>query len=227
MTLQAQQIVAEALAIAKAPGFTAQGGRALNTVLADLCLHWNLKANLFVETIAVAAGTNGPFALGATYNRTYDLSFTTSGQPYFLRPGTLAQYDAEVQKATVSNYPYEWATDWSASPVNMYVYPQSNGAISLQHRYFKQQADITTPETSSTVPWFTDREYLIHATATLVMKITDDERWAAYQEERLNLLRRHLLIAADDEQQIVKEVQLDPRRFANSGALRPTKLFPF
>ena len=37
------QIVAEALAIAKCPGFTAQGGRALNLVLNDLVLHRDLK----------------------------------------------------------------------------------------------------------------------------------------------------------------------------------------
>jgi hypothetical protein len=41
-----------------------------------------------------------------------------------------------------------------------------------------------------------------------------------------NMIRQHLLTEGD-EQQVVKEVILDPRRFRTGGSLRPTKLSPY
>ena len=70
MPLTATRIVATALATAKCPGYTAQGGEALNAVLADLCMHRNLKKNLVTGSIVVPANSNGPFNLELTYLRT-------------------------------------------------------------------------------------------------------------------------------------------------------------
>ena len=233
MALTAAQIVADALAIAKCPGFTSQGGRALNLVLSDLVLHRNLKVNLVSTTILVTANTNGPFALEADYLRTYELMYYINDQPYFLQPSNRKQFDSEPNKSTTSNYPYEWASDLSPEALSpntpsglLYIYPQSNTGLTLQHRYFVQRADITTPETSSTVPWFSDQDYLIQATATRMMRITDDTRYDRFEQICEKMIGIHLVMEGD-EQQVVKEVQLDPRRFRVGGSLRPTKVEPY
>lgn len=230
MALTAAQIVTDACMMAKCPGFVAQGGRALNLVLNDLVLHRNLKVNLVTQTLVIPANSNGPFNLEANYLRTYDMSYLISGTPYFLQPASLREYDQENKQSGQSNYPYEWATD--LSPVasgavgQIYIYPQSSGQISILHRYFLNQTDITTPETSATVPWFSDQDYLMHATALRLMRITDDSRYDRFEADCQIMIARHLLTEGD-EQQVVKEVILDPRRFKIRGGNRPTKLDPY
>jgi hypothetical protein len=230
MAISAATIVADALAIAKCPGFTSQGGRALNLVLSDLVLHRNLKVNLVSTTINVTANSNGPFNLEPDYLRTYELLYYINDQPYFLNPSNRQQFDSEPNKSTTSNYPYEWASD--LSPVAsgglglLYIYPQSNQNLTLQHRYMVQRPDITAPETSATTPWFSDQDYLIQATATRMMRITDDSRYSTFDAMCEKMLETHLMTEGD-EQQVVKSVQLDPRRFRVGGGSKPTKTEPW
>jgi hypothetical protein len=230
MSLTAAQIVSDALAISKCPGFTAQGGRALNLVLSDLVLHRNLKVNCVTSSIVVGANTNGPFNLEADYLRTYELFYLITDQPYFLQPSNRIQFDSEPNKTTTSNYPYEWTSDLSpqalGSPGLLYIYPQSNTGLTLTHRYMIKRADITTPETSASVPWFEDQDYLVQATALRMMRITDDSRYGMFEAVCEKMLLTHLMTEGD-EQQVVKEVKLDPRRFRVGGGLRPTKVQPY
>ncbi len=230
MPLTAAQIVADACAIAKCPGYTALGGRSLNLVLNDLVLHRNLKVNLITTTINLPAYSNGPFNLEANYLRTYDMFYLVSGEPFFLNPCSLKEYDQESQQTGQSNYPYEWATDLSGVPTlgygSLFIYPQSGSGISVTHRYYNSQADIVTPETSSVIPWFPDQDYLLNATAVRLMRITDDDRMAKFEADCERMLDLHL-ITEGDEQQVVKEVALDPRRFKGQGGNRPTKLQPW
>lgn len=227
MALTASQIVAYALQIAKCPGFTLQGGQSLNLVLQDLCLHRDLKINRKTSSIVVQANKNGPFNLESDYNRTYDLFFQQNNLPYFLHPISMEEYDQEFKDPSIANYPYEFATD--LSPVAsggvglLYIYPQSSGQITLTHRYMVQQQDILTPEVSATIPWFPDTDYLIHATAYRMMRITDDERHDRFVKEAEVMLRTHLIMEGD-EQAVVKEVRLDPRRFHTNRTLKPTKI---
>lgn len=229
--LTAAQIVTQACIICKATGFTSFGGVALNLVLQDLVLHRDLKVNREVETITVSSGTNGPFNMASRYLRTYDLFFQQNGLPFFLLPISTQQYDQEFKDPSIANYPYEFMTDLTplaASPESgvplLYIYPQSSGSISLTHRYMIRRAEITNPESSSTVPWFADQDYLIHATAIRLMKVTDDQRYDKFVVDAEEMLRTHLLIGDGDEQQVVKEVRLDARRFRLRRSLPPTKL---
>lgn len=230
MALTAAQIVADALAISKCPGYTAQGGRALNLVLNDLVLHRNLKVNLVASTIIVPPNSFGPFPLEANYLRTYDMSYQISGEPYFLIPGSLREYDQEIKQSGQAGYPYEWASDLSAVAGGglgkFYIYPQANTQLPVQHRYYLSQPDIAQPELSSTIPWFADQDYLIQAVAMRMMRITDDSRYDKYVMDCENLLRTHLLTEGD-EWGVVKSVELDPRRFRGGGGNRPTKTDPF
>ncbi|OYV98222.1 MAG: hypothetical protein B7Z62_04350 [Deltaproteobacteria bacterium 37-65-8] len=230
MPLTAQQIVADALAIAKCPGFVSLGGRCLNLVLQDLVMHRNLKVNLVSTTIPVIANSNGPFNLEPDYLRTYELMYLINDQPYFLQPSNRQQFDSEPNKSTTSNYPYEWATDLSPvatqQPGLLYIYPQSNTGLTLTHRYMVKRADILTPESSATIPWFEDQDYLVTATAMRLMRVTDDTRYPGFEADAMRMLGVHLLTEGD-EQQVVKEVKLDPRRFRIGGSLRPTKIEPW
>ena len=231
MSLTATQIVVDACGIAKCPGMISLGGRTLNLVLQDLVLHHDLKVNLVSTTIAVSIGSPGPFSLVVNYLRTYDLFYLIQGDPRFLMPATRKQYDQDSNPANNSTYPQEYATDLSPPAVDgtpglLYIYPTSNQTLSLTHRYFLKRDDITSPQTSAVVPWFSDQDYLITATAMRLMRTTDDARYAEFVANADKLLDQHLL-KQGDEQEIVKEVRLDPRRFRFKANLRSTKIDPF
>lgn len=228
---QAQQIVSLACSIAKCPGFVQQGGQFLNLVLDDLCLHRDLKINREAQPLVVQANNNGPFALEADYLRTYDLFFQQNNLPYFLHPISNEEYDQEFKDPSIANYPYEFATILYdaqtaitlASAGQLFIYPQSSGQITLTHRYMQSRPAIVTPETSTVIPWFPDQDYLVRATAARLMDITDDTRKESFIAQCESMLRIHL-IQEGDEQQVVKSVRLDPRRFHTNRTLKPTKI---
>lgn len=229
--LQSQQIVNLACAIAKCPGFLSQGGQFLNMTLEDLWLHRDLKINRITETINVQANNFGPFSLPLNYLRTYDLFFEQNNLPYFLNPISTEEYDQEFKDPSIANYPYEFMTilldETTAQAQNtagqLFIYPQSSGQIALTHRYMVKQPDISTPETSTVIPWFPDQDYLITATASRLMQITDDTRRDKFISDCERMLRTHLIMEGD-EQQVVKSVRLDPRRFHTNRTLKPTKI---
>ena len=231
MAYTSAQIVALACDEAKCPGYLTRGGQYLNLALKDLWLHRDLKVNRKTQPIIVTANSNGPFSLETDYQRSYDLFFLENNLPYFLKPAAMSMYDAMFKDPSISNYPYMYATDTSSAAITasaaagqLYVYPQSSARIVLTHRYMCKQADITTPETSTATPWFEDQDYLIKATASRLMGITDDERKPKYDKDLDAMLRIHLIMAADDEQPIVRSVKLDPWAFRNPRSMRPTKL---
>ncbi|KVN55392.1 MULTISPECIES: hypothetical protein [Burkholderia] len=229
--LQAQQIVARACAVAKCPGFIQQGGIYLNMVLEDLWLHRDLKINRVTEFITVQANNYGPFALPLNYLRPYDLFFQQNNLPYFLHPISTEEWDQEFKDPSIANYPYEFMTilyDETTAQTNqsagqLFIYPQSSGQITLTHRYMVKQPDIATPETSTVIPWFPDQQYLIKATAVELMGETDDTRQEVWRAQCEAMLRTHLIMEGD-EQQVVKSVRLDPRRFHTNRTLKPTKI---
>lgn len=249
--MQAQEICLLVSRIAKGgTGMVLMAGQFLNLVLEDLKLVRNLKINRVTQTIVAQPGTYGPFALEADYLRTYDLFYplptsgggTSSSMTQFLTPITMEQFDAEFKSPSISNYPYEFATDlstdaqtWSGGSQgagsitqagNLFIYPQTSGAINLTHRYMKNQPDIASPMNSTQTPWFPFTKYLIHAAAGHLMGVTGDDRASVYLGEAEEMLRPYL-IQEGDEQRAVQRVQLDPRQFRFHRGLRPTKASPF
>ena len=139
-------------------------------------------------------------------------------------------YDQEFKDPSISNYPYEYATDLSTQAQTasgtagqLYIYPQSSGLLQLTHRYMVAQPEITSPESSSTVPWFIDQDYLVKATTARLFDLVDDDRATKYDQELEMMLRTHLIMQGD-EQGTVHQVALDPKRFHSARALRPTKV---
>lgn len=108
----------------------------------------------------------------------------------------------------------------------LYIYPMSATPLAITHRYLKNQPDLVSPETSTTVPWFPHSQYLIDRTAWFVMGITGDDRRDSFLQSTEALLRPYLIMEGD-EQQAVQAMRLDPRRFRANRGLRPTKLDPY
>lgn len=228
--LTSANIVTLALQVSKCPGFTQQGGQMLNLVLNDLCQHRFLKMLRKQTTISITAGVNGPFALPTDYYRVYDFFYTVNNFPYKLNPMSQEQYDVLFKDPSIASYPSWYTTDLTGqqtqSAPSVYVYPQTTTTISATMRYMVNMPDITTPESSSTVPWFPDQDYLMHATAMRLMKITDDPRYPTFVQAGDDMLRQHLIIEGDEEQ-VVKAIRLNPQQFRLNRALRPTKVQPF
>lgn len=237
MPLSAAQIVTLACQTAKCPGFTAQAGQQLNAILQSLAQDYDFDAakGLFTFNFVTDNGSgngSGPYPLPADYLRADvdDVWYTISGVPYKLIPIDLSEYDSAVQQPGIANYPYWWVTDMSQSPPVAYVYPPASGSYPVSVRYRRQMPDIATPETSATVPWFPNQNYLIVRLSGEMMRITGDDRWQAFlsdaegSEGAGDLLRKYLRLK-DDSTNRSKRVTLDRRRFGQAAANLPnTKL---
>lgn len=248
MSLTAQQIVARAAAIAKVPGWTAQAGQYLNAVLQELAQTYDFqlirKTTTFNFNLALTDPTglfqlgSGPYQLPADFLRCQDedsVFWTLNGVRYPMVPIDLSEMDMAVQQAGNQAYPYWFATNLSLSDETAaaatgpmaYVYPPPSGAYPVTVRYFAQPADIATPETSATVPWFPNTNYLITRVAGELMKETDDERWQVFLGDgpagAQGILNRYLKMKDDHNNRAIS-VKMDRRRFGpNFSTLPNTK----
>jgi hypothetical protein len=229
MALTAAQIVTLACQEAKCPGFTSQAGQYLNALLQDLCKNWDIDAaqKTFTFSFNSTTGTgSGPYTLPSDYLRTNvidgkdEFFYTINGVPYPLIQVTKAEYDWLVQTPGFQSYPYNYATDLSQSPPQLFIWPPSSGGYAAILRYWSLMPDITTPETSSTVPWFPNTTILIRGTAGMLMGLTNDDRQVAYlgdDEEAYPLgaytLLKKYLRNAKDREGAVQTVGLDRRRW--------------
>lgn len=238
MALTAAQICSLALQDAKAPGYTSQAGQLLNVILQELSQTYNFdQARGFyqfnfnpsliqvVNPNVIAGG--GPYNLPADYLRADrdDVFWTLQGVPYIMVPIDLAQFDLTVQQAGLQSYPRWYATDLSQTPPVMYVWPPPSGAYPVTVRYRRQMPDIATPETSTSVPWFPNTQYLRTRLAGELMKITDDQRYSDFLGDSPNgaqgILNRYLRLK-DDEQNRSQVVSLDRRRFGRQFSNLPS-----
>lgn len=237
--MQAQQICQLAAQIAKGPGFLSQAGIFLNTILEELYLLRDLQINRVTQSISVTAGTYGPFNLESDYLRTYDLFYPmpsntsvpgNTGLTMFLNSVTMEQWDAEFKDPSDADYPYEFATDLSPQATGsvglLYIFPQTSGAITLTHRYMIKRADITSPESSTSTPWFPNNSYLLKELASRLMEITGDDRRKEFHDAAEEMLKPYLIMQGD-EQKTVHNIKLDPRHFRTSRALKETKSYPY
>ena len=250
--LTAQQICDLARQIANVPGFTVQSGQLLNAVLNDLAQTYDFETNLrtypFTFDVSTVYQNNaagaGPNLLPVNFLRAKnrEIIFYISGVRYVLIIQDQADYDSLVQTAGWNSYPtygyVDLSLDLPFSSTNpgqsgLMVWPPASGAFTAQLRYYCQPPTIVSPETSTQVPWFGNTNYLITRLAGELMKLTDDERTAAFlgsEEEAADsaqsatsILRKFLKMK-DDPEGRVNRVQLDRRFFGPQFAnLRNTK----
>jgi hypothetical protein len=237
----AQTLVADACFEAKVPGWIQIAGRKLNLILAELCSYdMDVIRQTYQFNFNVALGS-GPIPLPTNWLRANrgDVFYTILGVQYVMIPVSLAEFDAFVQQAGLAQYPEYFAVDnsgrASGGAPNMYAWPPPSGAYPVTARYYAQMPDITAPETSSTIPWFSyERElYLQRRLAGEMMLMSNDNRATLYLNGETHtrdgtflgasaILGRYL--KSKDDAQAVKTVKLDRRLFGQPfDKLRNTK----
>jgi hypothetical protein len=236
-----QTLVTDACFEAKVPQWLSIAGRKLNLILAELCSYdLDVIRQTYQFNFNVALGS-GPIPLPTNWLRANknDVFYTILGVQYVMVPVTMAEFDAFVQQAGLAQYPEYYAVDnsprQSGSAPNMYVWPPPSGAYPVTARYYSIMPDITTPETSSVIPWFSyERElYLQRRLVGEMMLMAGDDRAALYLNGETQtkhgtflgasaLLNRYL--SNKDDSQAVKRVTLDRRLFGQPfDKLRNTK----
>lgn len=236
MALNASQICSLARQIAKCPKFEEQSGQLLNAILAELCQTYDFDVIRKVDTsITLSTGTgSGPYELADDYLRARinEIFYTILGVKYVMIALELWEYDALVQQAGINNFPQAFATDVSLESGNsvpvLYVWPPASGSYPLTIRYQPMMPDITTPESSTDVPWFPNSNYLITRLAGELMRVTNDDRTAQYLGPNATgaegILTKYLMMK-DDKGNRAQKVQLDRRNFGRSFDRLPnTKL---
>lgn len=237
MALTSAQIVTLATQIARAAGYTSQAGQLLNAILSDLAQTYDFALARTNTTIIFNSGGytgSGPYPLPADFLRALPegVFFTLNGITYPLVPIDLDEYDMLPQTMGFMSYPNLYATNMEATPPQLLIWPPASGSYVTTVRYYKQPADVTTPETSTTVPWFPNQNYLITRLAGELMKLTNDDRLHAYLVGDPNndndmsapsILRRYLKMK-DDRESRSQTVMHDRRTFGKGyNNLKNTK----
>lgn len=208
--LTSAQLVTLACQTAHVPGWTAQAGQLLNSILEDLCQTYDFAicqgTYSFVFNVGIVnsgefpniqAG-GGPYVLPADFLRFKrdESIWFNQGVPYPMIPIDLAEFDWQVQQTGNQAYPYLFATDMSQDPPLLVVWPGASGAYPVMIRYQRQMADIgsgvapvngntwnpgvTPPETAAVVPWFHNQRYLLKQLSGMLMELADDPRAQTY-----------------------------------------------
>jgi hypothetical protein len=236
VALTSAQIVSLATQIARCPGYTSQAGQLLNSILSDLAQTYDFALARTSATIIFNSGGisgSGPYPLPADFLRALPdgVFFTLNGITYYLTSIDLDEYDALPQTTGFMSYPSAYTTNMELSPPTLLVWPPASGSYVTTVRYYRQTADIATPENSAVVPWFPNTEYLITRLAGELMKLTNDDRIDKFlvdtgRENDMSapaVLRRYLKMK-DDRESRAQTVKHDPRVFNRGTAgLKNTK----
>lgn len=231
MAQTAAQICALACQIAKVPaglngvgGYAAQAGVILNSTLSTLCQTYDFDFIKKSQIINISAA-NASYALNADHLRTRNVYYQVNGDIFDLNQIPIEKYQSLFQGPGVDNYPYSFAVDVSQRPNLIWFYPPPALPLAVTLWYYPQMADIVTPETSATVPWFPNDEYLRYKVAADLMAITDDSRQEGFDAKAASLLSK-ILQMDDDKEGFARTLQLDRTQFRPSSSAKPNKAFP-
>lgn len=233
MAWTAQQLCTYACNRAKCPGFTAKAGDHLLAILQELALTYDFGVNRktynfnFVADNGAGSGS-GPYALPADFLRLEEgeagavMYFTIQGVPYFLSYRDPSEFQSMVMTPGLENYPTIFTIREDEAAI--FVWMPASGAYPATLNYFSMPADIATPATSSTVPWFPVSTYLQYElTARMCEEVNDDERAARFHGMAEKALSRYLP-QANSESVATHTVKLDRRRFGRAWSnLKNTK----
>lgn len=241
LPLTSQQICTRAVAQAKGQGGLTAAGQYLNVVLSELTQNYDFQiamgtyvGNFNPSSTTVAAYPNntpgsGPYPLPTDYLRVLkdEAIWFLNGVPYPMIAVDLSEYDAKVQTAGLQSYPLIFATDLSSTPPQFIVWPPASGTYQVMFRYMRQMPNITSPETSSAIPWFPCQTYLIRRVAGEMMFESGDTRFEVALGDSPSgaqgILDRYLKMDNDSGDR-AQTITLDRRKFsANFGRLQNTK----
>ncbi len=229
--LQAQQIVALACQICNAPGRTVSAGQMLNLILADYAQTLDLDTIRIDGTLTIGPSATIPqfYALPSNYLRMADGDIYYNVQGEIFNPTQIALRDLDTAPATtgINNYPTNWATDMSKTPPQIAFFPPPSVALMVPFRYRPSSLDITTPESSTSIPFFPNQLVLLKELCIQVGDVAGGEdrsgRWEAEVKRRME----KYLMMDDDKEGYSQQVKLDPRYFRANRNLPPSKLLGF
>lgn len=240
--ISANQLVTLASQIAQAPGFVSQAGALLNLILQEIAQTYDIAQgqSFFSITFTISPPTptvnssnvvpgSGPYALPANFLRMDrdDFWWQLGGINYFPVAMDMAEFDALVQQPGFTSYPTAYAVDTSTVPYGLYIWPASSGAYQAFGRYRMQTTDLTTPETSGSVPWFPYQLYILTRLAAELMAFTGDQRREAFLKDARDMLSRFLDQEGNNSTRAAT-VTLDRRRFGRRWSYLPgTKQVPW
>lgn len=225
------QIVTRACAIAKAPGFREQCGQYLDSLLDDLQQTYDfdyIRQTITLNIDSSSASYDLPDPADETvfgYLRAREVFYSVNGTIFWCDQISLEKYDTLFQGPGISNYPYWFATDISASPPIMLFYPPPAQPLSVTVRYQPRMPEIEDIPNSTETPWFRNQRYLITKLAADLMQETDDARADRYYKRAEDMLRL-ITTMDDDDEGYAKSVKLDPLKFKNNDGVRATKQQP-
>lgn len=229
--LTAAQLVTLAAQICQIPGKTAYVGQLLNLVLANYAL--TLDDDILRKTTTLVIGPTADiphfYDLPSDYDRYYDIFYNVNGSVFYLNQFELKDLDKAYTASGIDSYPEWFATDVSEQdnpqPVIAF-YPPPAQSLTLTIRYRPKHTDITTPESSSTVPWFNNQLILLKDLCVQAGDVADDTRTVRWEAEVERRMRKYLIMD-DDKEGYSQSVQLDPRNFRLRGNLPPSKKLGF
>ena len=218
MPLSSAQLCTLACQKAKVPGMISQAGQMMNMILGDLAQTYDMGlASTLIQFNMSVPGGSGPIHMPLDFLRVrpQGFFFVYNGVPYVLISIELDEFDALVQQGGIQNFPEFYAMDFSTSPVSCFIWPPPNGAYLTTIRYYKQPGDITTPESSASVPWFPSQQTLLHLLTSAMCEIADDDKADTYKAKGELALTKYLKMK-DDPEGRAKLIKLDRRQFGRS-----------
>jgi len=218
--LTAAQLVTVACQIAKCPGYTQIAGQRLNEILVDLALDQNLDSIRRTITLNVQPNQQA-YQLPVNFLRARECFYNVNGAVFIVTEYALEDFDALFTGPNNSAYPEIFTVDASTNILQFYPLPLV--PLSVTFRYMDNTVELPTPDTNNGVPWFPQQAYLIEKLAAKMMQVTDDVRADSFDARADEILRRYLKL---NNGNVLKTVQLDPRRFNNPRDLKATKLYP-
>ena len=200
--------------------------------LADLAQTYDFDYMRETQTIsALPVAANGDnnlpvgYPLAADHLRTREVFYYVNGEPFYLTQMPIEKYDQLYNGPGVTSYPTHFAIRTETTPYTIYFYEPLQIPLTVFVRYQPQPADIANPQSSATVPWFTNQRYLLKKLAADIMQETDDARAGAWQKEAEEMLRLYLQMK-DDSEGYAKTIKLDRNVFRGGGSLKCTKKQP-
>jgi len=223
MALTASQIITRACTIAKVPGYAVQAGVYLNMLLSTVCQEYNFDHIKKSQIITFNGGAG--YDLNSDHLRTKEVFYNVNGTIFYLFQIPVETYHALFAGEGVSNYPEKYATDVSTDPNTILFYPPPSIAQNVTVNYYPEMPEISSPETSSDVPWFLNQEYLIRKVAANLMLETDDERQPLFEMQAEKMLSK-ILTMADDKEGFSNTIKFSRERFRSGISAGPSKSSP-
>lgn len=226
----AQQLVALACQICRAPGKQVYAGQMLNLILADYAQTLDLDTIRLTATLNIGPQADIPhfYSLPVNYLRMFDIFYNVLGEIFAPEQWPLDTLDKAYTNAGISNYPTRYATDMATSTgPSIAFYPPPAIPLVVTMRYRPSSLDITSPESSSSIPYFPNQLTLLKELCIQVGDIAGgDDRSTRWEREVERRMRKYLTMD-DDKEGYAQTVKLDSRNFKTNSNLPPSKLLGF